>query len=331
MFHAKVTTALLLDELAGDDLDAFVLFSSASSAVGNPGQANYAAANAVLDALAEARRARGASATSVSWGAWGGGGMAGDDAGNGAAEEAARRAGIALMDPRLAVETLMRLAGGTLPTAVVAEVALERFAEAFGGSRPSALLREFPGYDEMVAARAATPAVDDGFADRLAAMPPARRLDTVVELVRTRAAQILGYPDTDDVGAEKSFRDLGIDSLGAVELRNQLGAATGLDLPATLVFDQPNPAAVGRFVLDELGGGDDAGAVDAEEAEIRTVLATVPLAKLREIGVLEPLLQLAGRADAPDEDDGPGGGSVDDLSVDDLVKAALDGASDDDQ
>nr|WP_168172064.1 beta-ketoacyl reductase [Pseudonocardia sp. AL041005-10] len=335
VFRSKVTAALLLDELTADaGLEAFVLFSSASSAVGNPGQANYAAANAVLDALAEQRRARGAAATSVSWGVWGGGGMAGA----GSADDAARRTGIAAMDPALAVETMLRLVAGTAPTAVVAEVELDRFAGAFGGTRPSPLLREFPGYAELVAGRAGPRpgAAEDDLAATLAALPPARRLDTLVDLVRSRAAQVLGYPGSDDVGPERSFRDLGIDSLGAVELRNQLGAATGLGLPATLVFDHPTPAAVARYLLDELTGGDagtDEPGTDGEEAGIRAALATVPLERLRELGVLEPLLRLIGRGEEPAGDDdtgtGPGGTEVDAMSVDDLVRAALDGRPDD--
>ncbi|MFK0296833.1 type I polyketide synthase, partial [Streptomyces sp. NPDC090442] len=322
VFRAKVTSALLLDELTRDhDLAAFVLFSSASAAVGNPGQANYAAANAVLDALAEQRRVLGRPATSVSWGAWGGGGMAD----TGGADEAARRAGVGAMDPHLAVETLLRLVTEKEPTAVVAEVALDRFAGAFAGTRPSALLREFPGYRETLAAQAEAETADRGdLAARLAALPPARRPDAVVDLVRTRAAQVLGYPDTDAVAAERTFRDLGIDSLGAVELRNQLGAATGLNLPATLVFDHPTPAALGGYILDRLFPDEPAGPDD--ETEIRALLASVPLAQLREIGVLEPLLQLAGHGGRSAADDD--GESVDSMTVADLVRAALNGQSD---
>ncbi|MEU5306544.1 type I polyketide synthase [Streptomyces noursei] len=321
VFRAKVTSALLLDELTRDrELAAFVLFSSASAAVGNPGQANYAAANAVLDALAEQRRVLGLPATSVSWGAWGGGGMADADG----ADEAARRAGVGAMDPHLAVEALLRLVAEKEPTAVVAEVALDRFAGAFGGSRPSALLREFPGYREALAAQAEQAADGGGLAARLAALPPARRLDTVVDLVRTRAAQVLGYPDTEAVAAERSFRDLGVDSLGAVELRNQLSAATGLNLPATLVFDHPTPLVLGEHILGGLFPDEPAGSDD--ETEIRALLASVPLDQLREIGVLEPLLQLAGRGGrAADGDDGE---SVDSMTVADLVRAALNGQSD---
>ncbi|OEV11403.1 SDR family NAD(P)-dependent oxidoreductase, partial [Streptomyces nanshensis] len=119
VFRSKVRSAVLLDELTREeDLSAFVLFSSASSAMGNPGQGNYAAANAVLDALAEDRRARGLPATSIAWGAWGGGGMAG----GADAERQARHAGVLAMDPELACAALMQLAAESAPTAMVAAV-----------------------------------------------------------------------------------------------------------------------------------------------------------------------------------------------------------------
>ncbi|MGW6772835.1 acyl carrier protein, partial [Streptomyces sp. NPDC055037] len=148
----------------------------------------------------------------------------------------------------------------------------------------------------------------------------------------TRAAQVLGYPDTDAVGAERSFRDLGVDSLGAVELRNQLSTATGLSLSATLVFDHPTPTALAGHVLGELIPDEaDAAGADGEEAEIRALLASVPLARLRDIGVLEPLLQLAGRGEtAPerDEETDDTDESIDAMAVADLVRAALNGQSD---
>ncbi|MEV5142150.1 type I polyketide synthase [Streptomyces syringium] len=330
VFRSKVTSAFLLDELTRElDLSVFVLFSSASAAVGNPGQANYAAANAVLDALAEQRRAQGFPATSIAWGAWGGGGMA-DGA---AADAAAQRAGIGAMDPELALEAMRRLVMETEPTAVVADVAPERFALAFSAARPAALLRELPGYQAALAAT--TPQVgggtaDDGLRDRLAGLPHSRRHEAVLDLVRTRAAHVLGHPDRDAVGAERSFRDLGVDSLGAVELRNQLNAASGLSLSATLVFDHPTPAALAEHMLrqlvpDENGPTDT---TDDEEAEIRSLLSSVSLAQLRDIGVLEPLLQLAGRGTAdPAPEDGPEE-SIDSMALDDLVRAALDNQSD---
>ncbi|GAA3031523.1 hypothetical protein GCM10020000_05610 [Streptomyces olivoverticillatus] len=329
VFRSKVTSAFLLDELTREhDLSVFALFSSASSAVGNPGQANYAAANAVLDALAEARTAQGLPATSIAWGAWGGGGMAGGDR----ADEAAARAGVGAMDPQLACDALWQLVREAEPTAVVADVQPERFVRGFGAARPSALLRELPGYQELLAAAEAAEesraAADGALRDELAALPQARRLETVLDLIRTRAAHVLGHPGKDAVGAERSFRDLGVDSLGAIELRNQLNAATGLTLTATLVFDHPTPAALAEHVLQQLTPDEAHEPADAEEAEIRSLLSSVPLAQLREIGVLEPLLQLAGRdINRPEPEDEPGE-SFDEMALDDLVRAALDGQSD---
>jgi NAD(P)-dependent dehydrogenase (short-subunit alcohol dehydrogenase family)/acyl carrier protein len=334
VFHAKVTGALLLDELTrGHDLDVFALFSSASAAVGNPGQGNYAAANAVLDALAERRRADGLPATSVAYGAWGGDGMAGD----GRAAALARRTGIRPLDPDLAVLALRQTVTGSDPVAVVADVDPERFVRAFTTVRPSALLTEMPAHTALTAT--ATAAGRDAeraapeLRDRLARLPGNRRLQTVLTLVRERAADVLGHTGTDLVGPDRAFRDLGFDSLGAVELRNQLGAATGLTLSATLVFDHPTPAALAEHVLGELLPGDTPDGETTDENALRAVLASVPLDRLREIGVLEPLLRLAGRAQAPAAGaraEGTGAedvsdASIDAMEVDDLVQAALNG------
>ncbi|MER7490626.1 type I polyketide synthase, partial [Streptomyces sp. NPDC126497] len=334
VFHAKVTGALLLDELTrGHDLDVFALFSSASATVGNPGQGNYAAANAVLDALAERRRADGLPATSVAYGAWDGDGMAGDDR----AAALARRTGVRPLDPDLAVLALRRTVTGSDPVAVVADVDPERFVRAFTTVRPSALLTEMPGHAALTATATATgPDADRSVSelrDRLARLPGNRRLGTVLTLVRERAADVLGHTGTDLVGPDRAFRDLGFDSLGAVELRNQLGAATGLTLSATLVFDHPTPAALAEHILGELLPAGTPGDETADETALRAVLASVSLDRLREIGVLEPLLRLAGRAQEPaagaqaehtgaeDVSDA----SIDAMEVDDLVQAALNG------
>ncbi|MBL1102487.1 SDR family NAD(P)-dependent oxidoreductase [Streptomyces sp. 205] len=334
VFRAKVTSALLLDELTREaDLSVFALFSSASAIVGNPGQANYAAANAVLDALAEQRRSQGLPATSIAWGAWGGGGLAGAAA----ADEAARRAGVAAMDPARACEALRRLVMEPEPTALVAQIDPERFTRSYGAARPGALLRELPGAQRPVPAGSERADADGALRDRLRKLPPGRRLEAVLDLVRTRCAGVLGYRDADAVGAERLFRDLGVDSLGAVELRNQLVAATGLSLAATLVFDWPTPLALaehitGRLVPDGADGTTataDGCAESAEEAEIRALLASVPVGRLREIGLLEPLLQLAGRnpeAAAPEDEPEE---SIDTMALDDLVQAALRRQSDD--
>ncbi|MGW7359249.1 type I polyketide synthase, partial [Streptomyces sp. NPDC054802] len=326
VFRAKVTSALLLDELTRDlELAVFALFSSASAAVGNPGQGNYAAANAVLDALAEQRRSRGLAATSLAWGAWAGAGMAAADRAAGAAD----RAGIRPLDPDLAVTALRRAVLDPEPTTVISDVEPGRFVRAFTAVRPSRLLAGLPV--PQTADTPGAPAVPEQ-RTALAAVPEARREATVLQLVRTLAAEVLGLSGTAAVGPEKAFRDLGFDSLAAVELRNQLTAATGLELSATLVFDHPTPADLAEHIarrLDPAAAGDAAEADDLDEARLQTLLASVSVSRLRRIGVLEPLLKLAAE-NGRDEDpaDAPGqeaayADSIDAMDVDALVQAVL--------
>ncbi|UYM23001.1 beta-ketoacyl reductase [Streptomyces albus] len=345
VFRAKVASALLLDELTrAHDLEVFALFSSASAAVGNPGQGTYAAANAVLDALAEQRRAEGLPATSVAYGAWGGEGMA--DGVRAAA--LARRTGIRPLDPDLAVLALRQVVTGSDPVAVVADVDPDRFVRAFTTVRPSSLLAEMPAYAALKkAASAGGEAADSGpsLRDRLARLPESRRTQTVLTLVRERAAEVLGLTGTDQVGPDRAFRDLGFDSLGAVELRNQLGAASGLTLSATLVFDHPTPAALAAHILGQLlpAGTPGAPARDGageEERAVRAALAQVPMDRLRESGLLDQLLDLAGQDPAgtgTDQEAEPSGAgdaydaSIDAMDVDGLVQAALNGNPDEER
>ncbi|MFF3075463.1 beta-ketoacyl reductase [Kitasatospora sp. NPDC057936] len=320
VYRAKATSALLLDELTRDhDLAVFALFSSASAAVGNPGQGNYAAANAVLDALAERRRADGLAATSLSWGAWAGGGMAADTR----AGEAARRTGIRPLDPAVAVAALRRAVLDTAPTTLVADVDPERFVRAFTAVRPSRLLAELPGYADVQSS-----GEDDGngreLRAELAALSPARRSAALLGLVRGRAAEVLGLPGIEAVGPEKAFRDLGFDSLGAIELRNRLGAATGLDLSPTLVFDHPSPTELAAHLLGLLAGdGDAVEPGDPERDRLRALVESVPLDRLRRSGVLDALLRLADGASAQDAQEAEEADAIDAMDLDDLVQAAL--------
>jgi NAD(P)-dependent dehydrogenase (short-subunit alcohol dehydrogenase family)/acyl carrier protein len=319
VFRSKITAALVLDELTRElDLRVFALFSSASGAVGNPGQASYAAANATLDALAEQRRARGLPATSIAWGAWGGAGMAAD----GRALTAARRTGVRPLDPDLAVLALRRVVMAADPVAVISDIETGRFIRTFSAIRPSRLLEDLPGYAELARGGDQTAG---GLRRELAALPAARRMTVVLNLVRATAADVLGHGGPDSVGADRAFRDLGFDSLSSVELRNQLNAMTGLTLPATLVFDHPNSSALAEHVLRELDpGAAGDGDPDTDAGEIRKLLACVPVARLREAGILAQLLTLAGGASAPPAEPGE---SIDEMGVDDLVRAALNGVS----
>jgi len=316
-FRSKVTSALILDELTRDlDLSVFALFSSASAAIGNAGQASYAAANAMLDGLAEQRRARGLPATSIAWGAWGGGGMAADTR----ALATARRTGVRPLAPDLAVVALRQVVMAADPTVVVADVELGRFVRTFTSIRPSRLLAELPGYAEPANSEHA-----GNLRRELAALPPARRELVVLNLVRARAAEILGHTGPEAIGPDRAFRDLGFDSLGSVELRNQLGVVTGLSLEATLVFDYPTPAVLAARIMAELdpgaGGGPQEG---TDDSAIRSLLASVPIARLREAGVLEQLLMLTNGGTAAGTEPGE---SIDEMEVDDLVQAAMNEAS----
>ncbi|WP_146060547.1 type I polyketide synthase, partial [Amycolatopsis sp. CA-128772] len=225
---AKVAGALHLSELT-HDLDAFVLFSGLAGTLGAAGQAGYAAANARLDALAETRRAAGQPACSVAWGPWAGGGMA--DAGVTARLGAA---GLRPLDPDLALTALedALVAGDT--TVAIADVDWTVFGPAFTAARPSPLLAE-------LVAPAGPAAVEFTAAG-------------VLNLVREHVAAVLGHPSAAAVDRGRAFSDLGFTSLSAVELRNRLRAATGLDLPATLTYDHPDPAALARHLHTLLSG-----------------------------------------------------------------------------
>ncbi|GGP01411.1 hypothetical protein GCM10012280_72140 [Wenjunlia tyrosinilytica] len=255
VLQGKAVAAAHLDELTRDsDLSAFVLFSSFAGAVGAPGQGNYAAANAYLDALAERRRASGLRAVSIAWGPWAEAGMA-ENEGVG---DYLRRRGLGGLDPHSALAALKRLTDGADPVAVVADVDWSRFTPAFTGGRPSPLVTGLPEARAAVDADAAQGGAPggSGLRERLGALPEAEREQALLELVRVRTAWVLGHADTTAVEVGRAFRDLGFDSLTAVELKNRLSAETGLPLPATLVFDYPTPAELADFLRTELLGAD---------------------------------------------------------------------------
>ncbi|QLE75755.1 SDR family NAD(P)-dependent oxidoreductase [Streptomyces rectiverticillatus] len=256
---AKAGGAAHLDELLGDqELDAFVLFSSISGVWGSGGQAAYAAGNAFLDGLARRRRDRGLTATAVSWGPWADGGMVedGDD------EERLRRRGLCAMTPASAINALQYALDRDETTVTVADVDWSRFIVPFTLGRPSPLLGDLPEVRATLAEEDA-PEADRGsgaLAESLAGLSHDDRARTLVDLVRTHAAAVLGHRGAGAVEAGRPFRDLGFDSLTAVELRNRINEATGLALPTTLVFDHPTAADLAAHLLSELTGGQDAQA-----------------------------------------------------------------------
>ncbi|MFD9560510.1 type I polyketide synthase, partial [Streptomyces sp. NPDC059990] len=264
VLRAKATSALNLHELTvelGIELSAFVLFSSMSGTVGAAGQGNYAAANAYLDALAEQRRAAGLVATSIAWGPWADGGMAADEA----LEARMRRDGVPPMDAHRAIRALGQAVGSRDAAVTVADVAWDRYLSQHTAVRRSELFGDLP---EVRATRAATPArarahgqsdthagLPLTLSGRLAVLAPAEQERELLTLVRTHVAAVLGHDGSEAVGAERAFKELGFDSLTAVELRNRLGAATELRLPATLIYDHPTSAALADHLRAELVGG----------------------------------------------------------------------------
>jgi len=250
VFAPKAGAAWYLHDLTAKlDLSSFVLYSSAAGALGSPGQGNYAAANAFLDALAQRRCAEGLPATSIAWGLWQGsrGMMAGLRESDLAR---ARRAGL---------------------VALSEERGLELFMEALVSPDPAPLAIEFDrgALRNLAAAGALPPALrglvrvprrsrTDGtaLAKRLASAPEAERETLVLELVRTEVAGVLGHGSPQRVDPERAFQEMGFDSLAAVELRNRLGLVTGEQLAATVVFDYPNASSLARHLLAELAGGE---------------------------------------------------------------------------
>ncbi|WP_051180260.1 type I polyketide synthase [Nocardia concava] len=250
VFAPKVDGARHLDELTRDrDVRAFVLFSSIAAVLGTSGQANYAAANAVLDALAQRRRDAGLAATSLAWGPWN------------------QSSGMTGALDRGALARWERL--GLSPLADTEGVRLFDEALALGAARLSPIrfdataLRtaDESGVPEVLRgflprrARAATPtavAAAGTLGARLAEIPAARRGEVVLETVLSAAAAVLGHDSAADIRPDQRFDEIGFDSLGGVEFRNRLGKATGLQLPSTLVFDYPTPAAVAKLVLSRI-------------------------------------------------------------------------------
>ncbi|WP_037305017.1 type I polyketide synthase, partial [Saccharopolyspora erythraea] len=248
VLRPKVDAAWNLHELTHDhDLVAFVLFSSLAGTLAGPGQANYAAANAALDALAHQRRSEGLPALSLAWGLWE---QSSGITGGLTAADLARmeRSGVAA----LSAEDGLRLfdSGLALDDAVLLPAKLSTRA---GETTPD-LLRGLVRAPSRRAAKARTADGETSLRDRLTGMTAAEQEQALLALVRAEAAAVLGYGDAEAVDAVREFRDLGFDSLSAVELRNRLAPRLGIRLPATLVFDYPTPRVLVEHLRREVLG-----------------------------------------------------------------------------
>ncbi|MDQ3935961.1 MAG: acyl carrier protein, partial [Actinomycetota bacterium] len=158
---------------------------------------------------------------------------------------------------------------------------------------------------------------------QLAGVPEAKREAVVVGVVREQAAAVLGHGSAAAVDAQRKFKELGFDSLGAVELRNRLAHVSGLQLPSTLVFDHPSPEAVARYLLDRLAPAPPPVNGEASEGEIRRMLGSIPIEQLRSAGLLDPLVRLAGSNGDETEPAGEDKAAARyDVDVDELVRMA---------
>ncbi|WP_146167926.1 beta-ketoacyl reductase, partial [Micromonospora sp. MH33] len=309
----KIDAAWHLHRLTADrDLAAFVLFSSAAATLGSAGQANYAAANAFLDALAAHRRARGLPGISLAWGLWeqasGMTGHLGDADVRRMAEQGA--GGLPTEQALHLFDAAWRLDAASVVPVRLDVAALRAQAES-GALAP--ILRglvRVPLRRSADAAGAGTGGVSLG--QRLAGLADPERRKVVLDVVRANIAAVLGHAGADAVDPGRLFTDLGFDSLTAVDLRNRLNTLSGLRLPATLVFDYPTPQALAEKLAGEI-------AADAAPSTqplfqgidtVETLLTTLPLdpvtrdrftARMRDL--LAKATDLAGPAAEPDRPD----------------------------
>ncbi len=295
VFAPKADAAWHLHELTrhSKDLQAFVLFSSAAGVLGGAGQGNYAAANSFLDALAAHRSAQGLPATSLAWGLWEQtGGMAGS------LSETDRlrmtRSGVQALSREHGLELFdTAFASGEALTLPLAFDPRSLRAMARAGTLPTLL-------DELVRVpvRRASERSDASLATRLAATIEPEREDVVLDVIKAQVALILGQESGDPIERQRSFKELGFDSLAAVELRNRLNAVTGLRLPATLVFDYPTTSAVAWYLLGQFTETQVPTSGDAELDRLEGIISSIAVnggERAKVIGRLQALLSSLGQ------------------------------------
>jgi polyene macrolide polyketide synthase len=249
VFAPKVDAAWHLHELTREmDLLEFVVFSSAAGVFGSPGQGNYAAANAFLDALVAHRCAQGLPGQSLAWGLW-----TQENGMSGQLDKSDRarltRSGLIPLRSEEGLELLDAALSTRL--ALIVPVRLD-MRELRKQAATNALPAPLRGLARGVSRRVG--GADGSLAQRLAAVAQDERERVVLDVVRAECAHVLGLASPEAVGARRAFKELGFDSLAGVELRNRLAAASALQLPATLVFDHPSPVALARYLMERLGG-----------------------------------------------------------------------------
>jgi polyketide synthase 12 len=326
VLRAKVDAAWNLHELTRDtSVSAFVMFSSMAGLVGSSGQANYAAANSFLDGLAVQRRTQGLPAVSLGWGLWD---QTSSMTGALEAVDFARfaRDGIVAMSSTEALQLLDTAMAIDQPFLLPARIDTAALRVKFdGGTLP-------PMFVDLINAPARRQ-VDDSLAAAQSKSALLQRLDGLAEdeqqavlldLVRSHIATVLGNSTPESIDPDKAFQELGFDSLTAVEMRNRLKTATGLPLSPTLIFDYPNSTALASYFRHQLVGASTEAVPHAApgEEEIQRVVASIPVKRLRQAGVLELLLSLANE-DAGGDAEQAREKDLATMNLDDLVNAAF--------
>ncbi|WP_326806742.1 type I polyketide synthase [Streptomyces sp. NBC_01775] len=280
--EAKAVGARHLHELTEDlGLDAFVLFSAVTATWGVGRHGSYGAANTYLEALAQHRRTHGLPATAIAWGGWAGDGMAVRDAAQEtlrrrglpadawaeagltrqeAADETLHRWGVHVLEPEQLLAALQYSLDADETLVTVADMDWERFVTGFALARRRPLLRELPEAWEAVETLHGAAGEQDvssgqqpsSLADRLAGSSRQEQDRLLLDMVRTQVATVLGHSEPEALDPRQTFLDAGLDSVTAVQLRNQLGSAVGLRLPATVVFDHPTATELVAFLRTRL-------------------------------------------------------------------------------
>ncbi|WP_043268390.1 type I polyketide synthase [Streptomyces sp. CT34] len=318
ILRAKVLGARnLVALLDPEDVHALVFYSSIAGVWGSGDHSSYAAANAFLDAYAQQLAAAGWPAASMAWGVW----QPSDVAGNGGMSShvdttALRRRGVKTMRADSALDRMGAALAAHTPHAVIADIDWDRFLDVVSGTGQRPLFARLAKDDDPAQDRADT----GDFTRELDGLAGPERRQRLLDLVRAVTAAALGHTDAGVIDPDVAFKDHGITSITAVELRNRLARRTGLTLPASLVYDHPSPAAVAAVLDATLSGPDDTPATDPQTLldALERQLGTAAGAPDAGTGIARRLRQLLRQIEAP-AGTGPGAVLTEESSAQDVV------------
>ncbi|MFQ6399110.1 SDR family NAD(P)-dependent oxidoreductase [Nocardia sp. KC 131] len=313
VLRPKVDAAWNLHKATEDlDLSAFVLYSSIAGVIGNPGQANYAAANTFLDALAHHRQLIGLPATSLVWGPWAQ--SSGMTSALGDADIARlRREGLLALGDEDGMALFDAALAGGRSTAVAVRIDRTALAEANPEDlRPVMRGLTRPSRRRAGAATSETPEL----AARLIGRPANEQEGVILDVIRTQAAAVLGYESADAIAPDKPFVEIGFDSLGVMEFRNRLKSALGSPVPATAMFDYPTPAALAGFIRQEIAPVDNpAERITTELESLAGSVAAADLSSADRSDIASRLTALLRELEGNDAAEIDMGGSADSLET----------------